>query len=258
MFELKGKVAAVTGGGSGIGKAVCKALAKQGAKVYVLDLNPEEAQNTAKEIFQNGGMATALTCDVSREESVEDAFQFMEGKDNGVHILVNSAGLSHIGTIVQTTENDMDRLYAVNVKGSYLTMRAAAPRIQASGGGSIINLASVAAWVGIPDRFAYSMTKGAVVGMTLSFARDFIDKNVRCNCISPGRVHTPFVDNFLNKNYPGQEQEMFDKLAKTQPIGRMGSATEIAGLVVYLASDEAAFITGCNYNIDGGFITIKM
>jgi 2-keto-3-deoxy-L-fuconate dehydrogenase len=258
MFRLDGKVAAVTGGGSGIGKAVCMAMASQGAKVYVLDLNEDEGKKTASEIQGKGGKALALVCDVANEESVEDAFQTMEAKENGVHILVNSAGLSHIGTIMQTSENDMDRLYAVNVKGTFLTMKAAAPRIQDSGGGSIINLASVAAWVGIPDRFAYSMTKGAVVGMTLSFARDFVEKKVRCNCISPGRVHTPFVDNFLAKNYPGQEQEMFEKLAKTQPIGRMGTSEEIASLVVYLASDEAAFITGCNYNIDGGFITIKM
>jgi len=144
------------------------------------------------------------------------------------------------------------------VKGSFLTMKSALPILIESGGGSVINLASVAAYVGIPDRFAYSMTKGAIVGMTLSFARDYVEKNVRCNCISPGRVHTPFVDNFLSRNYPGQEAEMFEKLAKTQPIGRMGTPEEIAGLVLYLASDEASFITGCNYNIDGGFINVKM
>jgi NAD(P)-dependent dehydrogenase (short-subunit alcohol dehydrogenase family) len=258
MFNLKGKSAAVTGGGSGIGKAVSLALGAQGAFVYVLDLQKESAQNTAEEINKAGGKALGIVCDVSIENSVKDAFEFIDERESNLAILVNSAGLSHIGNIEKTSVADLDRLYNVNVKGIFLTMQNALPLMVDAGGGTVINLASVAAYVGIPDRFAYSMTKGAVVGMTLAFARDHIDKNIRCNCISPGRVHTPFVDNFLSKNYPGQEAEMFEKLAKTQPIGRMGTSDEIAHLVVYLASDEAAFITGSNYNIDGGFISIKM
>jgi 2-keto-3-deoxy-L-fuconate dehydrogenase len=258
MFNLKGKSAAVTGGGSGIGKAVSLALAAQGASVYVLDLQKESAQNTAEEINKAGGKALGIVCDVSIENSVKDAFELIDERESNLAILVNSAGLSHIGNIEKTSVTDLDRLYNVNVKGIFLTMQNALPLMVDAGGGTVINLASVAAYVGIPDRFAYSMTKGAVVGMTLAFARDHIEKNIRCNCISPGRVHTPFVDNFLSKNYPGQEAEMFEKLAKTQPIGRMGTSEEIAHLVVYLASDEAAFITGSNYNIDGGFISIKM
>jgi NAD(P)-dependent dehydrogenase (short-subunit alcohol dehydrogenase family) len=124
-------------------------------------------------------------------------------------------------------------------------------------GGAILNIASIASSVGIPDRFAYSMTKGAVVGMTLSTAKDYINNNIRCNCISPARVHTPFVDGFIAKNYPGKEKEMFEKLSKTQPIGRMAQPEEIANLVLYLCSDEASFITGCDYPIDGGFIKLN-
>jgi len=258
MFNLSGKSAAVTGGGSGIGKAVSLALASQGARVYILDLQLEAASQAIIEIQAAGGFAQAIACDVSNENSVKDAFELIDEKESNFCVLVNSAGLSHIGNIEKTTIKDFDRLYNVNIKGIFLTMQNALPLMVSSGGGTIINLASVAAFVGIPDRFAYSMTKGAVVGMTLAFARDHVEQNVRCNCISPGRVHTPFVDNFLKSNYPGKEAEMFEKLAKTQPIGRMGTPEEIAHLVVYLASDEASFVTGSNYNIDGGFITIKM
>jgi NAD(P)-dependent dehydrogenase (short-subunit alcohol dehydrogenase family) len=258
MFRLDGKSAAVTGGGSGIGKAVAQTLARQGATVYILDLQTDAAASVVEELKKEGIQAFAIPCDVSKPESVQDAFEEIDVKNKGLHILVNSAGISHIGSIEKTSVEDFDRLYNVNVKGSFLTMKSALPLLLESGGGAVINLASIAAYVGIPDRFAYSMTKGAVVGMTLSFARDNIDKNVRCNCISPGRVHTPFVDNFLARNYPGQEAEMFEKLAKTQPIGRMGTPEEIAALILYLASDEASFVTGCNYNIDGGFINVKM
>jgi NAD(P)-dependent dehydrogenase (short-subunit alcohol dehydrogenase family) len=172
-------------------------------------------------------------------------------------ILVNSAGVSHIGTAESTAEADFDRLYNVNVKGVYNCLHAAIPVLKKSGGGVILNMCSIAATVGIPDRFAYSMTKGAVYSMTLSVARDYLKDKIRCNCISPARVHTPFVDGFLQKNYPGREQEMFEKLSKTQPIGRMAKPEEIAGLVLYLVSDEASFITGCDYPIDGGFTKLN-
>jgi 2-keto-3-deoxy-L-fuconate dehydrogenase len=258
MLSLKGKTAAITGGGSGIGKAVAEMFARQGATVYILDFHKETANQVADSLTAQGLKAISIVCDVSKPDSVKEAFKELKSTSGELQILVNSAGISHIGNIEKTSIEDMDTLYNVNIKGSFLTMKHALPMLLEAGGGSIINLASVAAFVGIADRFAYSMTKGAVVGMTLSLARDYVEKNIRCNCISPGRVHTPFVDNFLSKNYPGQEQEMFEKLAKTQPIGRMGTPDEIAGLILYLASDEASFITGCNYNIDGGFINIKM
>jgi 2-keto-3-deoxy-L-fuconate dehydrogenase len=170
---------------------------------------------------------------------------------------VNSAGISHIGKADSTPEEDFDRVFQVNVKGVYNCLHEAIPLMKQQRGGVILNLASIASSVGIPDRFAYSMSKGAVAAMTLSVAKDYINDGIRCNCISPARVHTPFVDGFLKKNYPGREEEMFDKLSKTQPIGRMAKPDEIAGLILYLCSEEASFITGCDYPIDGGFIKLN-
>ena len=253
MFDLTGKTAVVTGGGSGIGQAIALLFARQGAQVVVLDFNEEGAAQTVREIESGGGKGRFSRCDVSSAESVEEAFSTVPG----VNILVNSAGVSHIGKLETTTEADFDRVFRVNVKGVFNTMQAALPRMKANGGGVILNLASVAATVGIADRFAYSMTKGAVVSMTLSVARDYLDQGIRCNCISPGRVHTPFVDDFLRKNYPGQEREMFEKLSKAQPIGRMGTPAEMASLALYLCSDEAGFVTGTDYPIDGGFTHLK-
>lgn len=250
MFNLEGKHAVVTGAGSGIGKAVAILLAKQGATVYVADINEEQANATVKEI---GAKARAVVADVSNQQQTIAAFNALPSLD----ILVNSAGVSHIGTAESTEEADMDRLYKVNIKGVYNCIHAAIPLLRKNGGGTIINMCSVAAIVGIPDRFAYSMTKGAVYSMTLSVAKDYLKDKIRCNSISPGRVHTPFVDGFLKKNYPGKEEEMFEKLSKTQPIGRMGKPEEIAALILYLCSDEASFITGTDYPIDGGFIKLN-
>jgi len=250
MFNLEGKHAVVTGAGSGIGKAVAILLAKQGATVYVADINEEQANSTVNEI---SGNAKALIADLSDQQQTNAIFATLPKLD----ILVNSAGVSHIGNAESTEEADMDRLYKVNIKGVYNCLRAAIPLLRNNGGGAIINMCSIAATVGIPDRFAYSMTKGAVYSMTLSVAKDYLKDKIRCNCISPARVHTPFVDGFLKKNYPGKEQEMFEKLSKTQPIGRMAVPEEIAGLILYLASDEASFITGTDYPIDGGFIKLN-
>jgi NAD(P)-dependent dehydrogenase (short-subunit alcohol dehydrogenase family) len=253
MFDLTGKQAVVTGGGSGIGRAVSLLLAKQGAEVTIADINEDQAHAVAEEIENTGGKASAGQADVSNQLEVAKLFGTLPRLD----ILVNSAGVSHIGTAETTTETDFDRLYHVNVKGVYNCLHAAVPLMKKSLGGVILNMCSIAATVGIPDRFAYSMTKGAVYSMTLSVAKDFLHDKIRCNCISPARVHTPFVDGFLAKNYPGRVQEMFDKLSKTQPIGRMAKPEEIAGLVLYLVSDEASFITGCDYPIDGGFTKLN-
>jgi NAD(P)-dependent dehydrogenase (short-subunit alcohol dehydrogenase family) len=253
MFDLTGKTAVVTGGGSGIGQAIALLFAHQGAQVAVLDLNEAGAAQTVGDIEAGGGKGRFHRCDVSSAESVREAFRAIDK----VHILVNSAGVSHIGRLETTTEVDFDRVFRVNVKGVFNAMQAALPKMQENGGGVILNLASVAATVGIADRFAYSMTKGAVLSMTLSVARDYLDQGIRCNCISPGRVHTPFVDDFLRKNYPGQEREMFEKLSKAQPIGRMGTPAEMASLALYLCSDEAGFVTGTDYPIDGGFTHLR-
>jgi NAD(P)-dependent dehydrogenase (short-subunit alcohol dehydrogenase family) len=253
MFSLLNKHAVVTGAGSGIGKAVALLLAKQGATVYVTDISPDQANEVVKEIIADGGKAEAKVLDVSNQQHVDAAFGGLVRLD----ILVNSAGVSHIGTAESTSEEDFDRLYRVNVKGVYNCLRSGIPLLRKAGGGVVVNMCSIAATVGIPDRFAYSMTKGAVYSMTLSTAKDYLKDKIRCNCVSPARVHTPFVDGFLKKNYPGKEQEMFEKLSKTQPIGRMAKPDEVAGLILYLCSDEASFITGCDYPIDGGFLKLN-
>jgi 2-keto-3-deoxy-L-fuconate dehydrogenase len=161
-----------------------------------------------------------------------------------------------VGTIETTTEQDFDRVFSINVKGYYNSIRAAIGGMSARGGGVILNMASIAGSAGLADRFAYSTSKGAVIAMTYSVARDYVTRGIRCNCISPARVHTPFVDGYLRKNYPGREQEMYDTLAKTQPIGRMGEPEEVASLALFLCSDAAAFITGANYLLDGGFMNL--
>jgi 2-keto-3-deoxy-L-fuconate dehydrogenase len=252
MFSLQQKTAVITGAGSGIGNAIALLFASQGANVFVCDINKEQADATVHEIINSGGTAQSLVCNVAKQQEVQDAFATFDHID----ILVNSAGISHIGKAEDTTEEDFDRVYNVNIKGVYNCIKAAIPKMKVKGG-VILNLASIASSLGLPDRFAYSMSKGAVVGMTLSVAKDYLKDNIRCNCISPARVHTPFVDGFLKKNYPGREAEMFEKLSKTQPIGRMAKPEEIAHLVLYLCSDEASFITGNDYPIDGGFMKLN-
>jgi NAD(P)-dependent dehydrogenase (short-subunit alcohol dehydrogenase family) len=252
MFNLNQKTVVVTGAGSGIGKATAKVLARQGAVVYVLDLNEDAIADTLKEINQDGGQGFALVCNVTDQAQVKRVLV----QTKAIDILVNCAGISHIGKADNTSEEDFDRIYQVNVKGTYNCLHEAIPYMKDKGG-VILNMASIANNVGLPDRFAYSMSKGAVLGMTLSVAKDYLAQGIRCNCISPARVHTPFVDGFISKTYPGQEAEMFDKLSKTQPIGRMAKPEEIANLILYLCSDEASFITGCDYPIDGGFIKLN-
>lgn len=253
MFSLKNKTAVITGAASGIGKAVALVFARQGASVHLLDMNAAGLSETAAEIKNNDGTAEAHIANVTSQSEIKTLFDNI----GRVDILVNCAGISNIGRADTTTEEDFDKVYSVNVKGIYNCLFSAIPLMKKNGGGTILNMASIANNVGIPDRFAYSMSKGAVLGMTLSVAKDYLADNIRCNCISPARVHTPFVDNFLAKTYPGREKEMFEKLSKTQPIGRMALPEEIGHLILYLCSDEASFITGCDYPIDGGFIRLN-
>lgn len=245
----------VTGGGSGIGRAIALKFAAHGATVQVLDLNLSDAEATCRLIAAAGGSASACACDVTDQKQTRDAFAKLAAQGY-LSILVNNAGISHIGTVESTTEEDFERVFRVNVKGFYNCMAAAIPPMKASGGGAILNMASIAGSVGLADRFAYSMSKGAVIAMTYSVARDYLGSKIRCNCISPARVHTPFVDNYLRKAYPGREAEMFEKLSKTQPIGRMAEPGEVASLALFLCSDEASFITGVDYPIDGGFFNL--
>lgn len=253
-FRLDGKAAIVTGGASGIGRAIAERFALSGASVHVLDVDLAASESTAREITAVG-KASAHQCDISRQDQVNAVTQDIFARER-VHILVNNAGIAHIGKLENTTEEDFDRVFRVNVKGLYNCMRAAVEHMKACGGGVILNLASIAAWVGLADRFAYSMSKGAVVAMTNSVARDYVVHNIRCNSISPARVHTPLVDGYLHQNYPGREKEMFDKLSQAQPIGRMAQPGEVAALALFLCSDEAAYITGSDYPIDGGFLNL--
>jgi NAD(P)-dependent dehydrogenase (short-subunit alcohol dehydrogenase family) len=250
-----GRTAVVTGGGSGIGQAIATLFGARGARVAIFDVAAADA--TVAAIVERGGQAVHVTCDVSRQDDVTRAFGEVRDRFGPLDMLVNSAGVAHVGTVEQTSEADFDRIYAVNVKGVYNCLKLGVAAMKERGG-VILNVASVAATAGIADRFAYSMSKGAVLTMTLSVARDYIHQKIRCNCISPARVHTPFVDGFLARNYPGREAEVFEQLAKTQPIGRMGKPSEIAELASFLCSDAASFITGSDYPIDGGFLTLKM
>jgi NAD(P)-dependent dehydrogenase (short-subunit alcohol dehydrogenase family) len=254
-FNLKNKTAIVTGGGSGIGKAISKTLAEQGAHVHILELNIDNAKITKNEIENDGGIADVHQCNVSNQEDVSKVINAISQK-NTINILINNAGIAHVGNIENTSETDLDRIYNVNVKGVYNCIFSAIPHMKKSGG-VILNMASIASSVGISDRFAYSMSKGAVLTMTYSIAKDYVDCGIRCNCMSPARIHTPFVDGFLKANYPGRETEMFEKLSKTQPIGRMGIPQEVADLALFLCSDEASFITGTDFPIDGGFIKLN-
>ncbi|MFZ9170840.1 MAG: SDR family NAD(P)-dependent oxidoreductase [Sediminibacterium sp.] len=253
MFSLVNKKAVITGGGSGIGKAIAVTFAASGAAVHVLELTTEAGADTAATIRAAGGSVTVHACNVAIKDEVNKVFASI----GAIDILVNNAGVAHIGKADTTPEADFDRVMSINVKGVYHCIAAAIPSFRANGSGVIINMASIAAWVGLADRFVYSTAKGAVMAMTLSVAKDYMHENIRCNSISPARVHTPFVDGFIAKNYPGKEAEMFEKLSASQPIGRMAQPNEVAALALYLASDEASFITGCDYPIDGGFIKLN-
>jgi 2-keto-3-deoxy-L-fuconate dehydrogenase len=256
MHKLQKKVVVVTGGASGIGLEISRSFAKHGAIVHIFELNQDLADREADLITANGGVAYAHKVDVSSQEEVVRKVTKINAIQP-INVLVNNAGISHIGTAISTSEEDLDRVYNVNIKGVYNCLYATIPFMIENGGGVIINMCSIAASVGLTERFAYSMSKGATRAITFQVAKDYINHNIRCNCISPARVHTPFVDGFIKKAYPGQEEEMFEKLSQSQPIGRMAKPEEVASLAVYLASDSAAFITGTDYPIDGGFIRLN-
>ncbi|MDT0677645.1 SDR family NAD(P)-dependent oxidoreductase [Autumnicola musiva] len=254
-FSLERKNIVITGGGSGIGEAISRKFVAHGAHVIILDMNLEKA-NELKKSVSNPEKVEVISCDISKHNEVQKIFAEIT-KQKPVHILINNAGIAHVGNIENTTEKDFDKVYEVNVKGLYNCSIAVVPHMKNNENGVILNMASIASVVGIEDRFAYSMSKGAVLTMTYSLAKDYLKNGIRCNCISPARVHTPFVDAFIKKNYPDEIEEKFDQLSKTQPIGRMGKPEEVAALALYLCSDEASFITGTNFPIDGGFIKLN-
>jgi 2-keto-3-deoxy-L-fuconate dehydrogenase len=253
-FNLEGKTAIVTGAGQGVGRSIAWLLAEHCARVMVLDIEGSPAEETAAGIRAAGGAAHAFNCDVTDDAQVRYTFDQIAAEHGGIHLLVNNAGISHVGTVETTTADALDRLYRANVRGVFLCLQAGVRHMLIAGGGAIVNMGSITSLIGEEERFAYGMSKGAVLAMTKSVAVDYVKRNIRCNCVCPSRIHTPFVDGFLARNYPGREAEMFAKLSAYQPMGRMGKPVEVAALVLFLLSDEAAFITGQAYPIDGGVL----
>ena len=251
--RFAGKHALVTGAGSGIGRAIAERLAAEGASVAILEVRADAGAETLAAIRAADGVARVIAADVANTESMRTAFAQVEKLD----VLVNNAGIAHLGDVLTTSPEDLDRIYAVNVKGVYHGLHFGVPKLLANGGGAVVNIASTVSKIAVKDRFAYAMSKGAVHTMTLSVARDFVEKRIRCNCVCPARVHTPFVDGYVAKNFPGREAETMAQLSAAQPIGRMGEPREIAALVAFLCSDEAGFITGSAYDIDGGVIALR-
>ncbi|MFN0128684.1 MAG: SDR family NAD(P)-dependent oxidoreductase [Verrucomicrobiales bacterium] len=257
MFSLASKTAVITGGASGIGLAIAKRFAAQGAAIEILDLQAGPLAAAVAELRAAGHEANGETCDVGDAVSVEAAFQKILARHDRIHILVNNAGIAHVGSALTTTAEDFARVMRVNVHGVANCSQTALQHMVEKGGGVILNMASTVSVMAIPHRFAYATSKGAVLSMTYSIAKDFLDNGIRCNAIMPGRIHTPFVDGFIAKNYPGREEEMFEILSKTQPVGRMGTPDEVATVALFLCSDEASFITGSAYPVDGGTLTIR-
>jgi len=251
MFDLTGKTAVVTGAGSGIGESVARRFAGAGAFVYVAELNAESGEKVAGEIRAAGGEAEFVRADVADEANCQALGRHVLSARGRCDVLVNNAGIGHVGTALTTTAADLDRLHAVNVKGTLFMTQAFLAHMIGRRAGSVVNLASIGGIVAVRDRFAYCATKFAVVGMTKCMALDHADSQVRFNCICPGRVETPFVQQRL-KEYP-DPQKAYREMAATQALGRMGRPDEIAAAAHYLAADESAFVTGSALIIDGGW-----
>jgi len=255
MMRLDGKIALVTGAGSGIGEAIAHLYASQGAQVLVSDLRGDAAESVSAAIRDDGGVAHAWQLDVTDEAQVSATMQQIASTYSKLDILVNNAGISHVGNLLETSVEDWDRVMRINAFGVFLCARQAVRQMltQMPQGGVIVNIASAAGLIGVEQRLPYSTSKGAVISMTRAIAIDYVAQGIRCNAICPGTVDTPFVAGYLAHNFPGHEEEMRRQLNARQPIGRMGRPDEIAHAALYLASDEASFITGSLLVIDGGW-----
>jgi 2-keto-3-deoxy-L-fuconate dehydrogenase len=255
MFRLDGKNALITGAGSGIGEAIARLFAQQGARVIIADIQSDAAKRVTNSIIELGGVGNSLPLDVGDEMQVRKGFADVAERYGRLDILVNNAGVSHVGNILETSFEDWERVMSVNAGGVFLCAREGVRQMLAQSpvGGVIINMSSVAATIGIDRRLPYSASKGAVLALTRSIAIDFVTQGIRCNAICPGTVHTPFVEGYLARNYAGHEDEVRQQLHARQPLGRMGRPDEFGYAALYLASDEAAFVTGSTLVIDGGW-----
>lgn len=251
MFSLENKVALVTGAGSGIGASIAELFAKTGARIYVADLKEGSGRETVQRISENGGRAEFLKLDIAEPSECAAVADRVLSDSGRLDILVNNAGIGHVGTLATTDVADLDRVHAVNVRGTFLITKAFIASMLERRSGSIVNLASIAGIIGVRDRLAYTVTKHAIVGLTRAMALDHARDGIRINAICPGRVETPWVQERL-REYP-DPQRAYEEMCATQPMGRMGKPEEIAAAALYLASDEASFVTGATLTPDGGW-----